>query len=257
MFGQIPPTPYDLRFSLLGIPVRVHPVFWLTSLVLAWTTQLDVVIVRVLCIFVAIVVHEMGHALVTRSFGWQPEIVLYILGGYATTMRHSTWKDIAVSAAGPAAGFLLFFSIWWWGRLSGMLGPESTFLEPSFDWGRMVQWPEFIRAGTRANLLLAEAVYFTLFISLIWNVMNLVPVLPLDGGQISRELCTWANPRKGMEACLLISVAAGGAVALWAVWAAMRGGNVLGLEPTFLALMFGYLAFQSYQAHQGARRGYD
>ena len=29
-------TPYDLRFRLLGIPVRVHPMFWLVSAVLGW-----------------------------------------------------------------------------------------------------------------------------------------------------------------------------------------------------------------------------
>ena len=29
-------TPYDLRFRLLGIPVRVHPLFWLVMAVLGW-----------------------------------------------------------------------------------------------------------------------------------------------------------------------------------------------------------------------------
>ncbi|MBT4867846.1 MAG: Zn-dependent protease, partial [Planctomycetaceae bacterium] len=77
MFGSFAPTPYDLRFELLGIPVRVHPIFWLSSGWLAWHRgRLDIVAVQVLCIFLAVLVHEMGHALVTRRFGWQPEIVL-------------------------------------------------------------------------------------------------------------------------------------------------------------------------------------
>src|SRR5947208_3518191 len=32
MFGNAAPTPYDLRFSLFGIPVRVHPLFWVVNL---------------------------------------------------------------------------------------------------------------------------------------------------------------------------------------------------------------------------------
>src|SRR5438552_3023244 len=30
-------TPYDLRFALFGIPIRVHPMFWLVSAVLGWS----------------------------------------------------------------------------------------------------------------------------------------------------------------------------------------------------------------------------
>jgi Zn-dependent protease len=247
MFGQIPPTPYDLRFHLLGIPVRVHPIFWLTSAYLAWQGgELDVVIIRVLCIFFAILIHEMGHALVTRSFGWQPEIVLYILGGYTTATRHTTWKSIAVSAAGPAAGLMLFSSIWWWGRLTGVLSPDSTLLRPVFSAEGMANWPEFIRVGSRANHLFLDAINFSLFINLIWTLFNLLPVHPLDGGQIVRELCLWFNPRRGMDACLVISIVAAGAVVLWALWA----------RQPFAALMFGALAFQNIQEYQGTRRGY-
>ena len=232
MFGQIPSTQFDLRFSVLGIPVRVHPIFWITSVFLAWVPeQLDRVFVRVLCVFVSILVHELGHAVVTRSFGWYPEIVLYILGGYATTTRHTAWKDIAVSAAGPAAGFLLFFAIWFpvRFRLFGPL-PQSE--------------------------LILDALGFSLFINLAWNVMNLMPVLPLDGGHISRSFCEWISPRRGRQTSLLISLVSAGAITLWSVRAMNRHEGVLGLEPMFLALMFGYLGFQSYQQYQAARRGY-
>ena len=245
MFGRIPPTPYDLRFSLLGIPVRVHPVFWLTSLVLAWRgDELDATIIRVLCIFMAILVHEMGHAVVTRSFGWEPEIVLYLLGGYATTIRHSTWKDIAVSAAGPAAGIVLFLAFWWWGRMTGMLGPDSTFLTPRFDLDAMNAWPESIRTGTRGNDLLIDAVHTTLYINGIWTLFNLLPVHPLDGGQIVRELCLWVSPRSGWNACLIISILTAAAVVMFSLWT----------RRTFTAMMFGLLAIENIQAYQASRR---
>jgi len=241
MFGQIPATGADLRFQLLGIPVRVHPVFWLSSAFLAWDRgaqepDLRKVFLRILCIFLAILVHELGHALVTRRYGWDSEIVLYFFGGYATSTRHTTWKDIAVSAAGPGAGFLLFLTF------------QFT-AEPLLHWATGV-------LSKQMWFLLADAIYFSLFINFAWNVMNLIPVLPLDGGQISRELFLWFNPRRGMEWSLLLSVVAAGGIALLAMRAKMIGSSLLGLDPTFLALMFAYLAYRSYQQYEAAKRGY-
>src|SRR5690554_5208641 len=113
MFGQTRPTEFDLRFWLFGIPVRVHPIFWLTAAFIGWRGEMwDLTLVNMLCVFASILVHELGHALMTRYFGWQPEIVLEMFGGYATTTRHSTARDIAVLIAGPAAGFLLYGLIW-------------------------------------------------------------------------------------------------------------------------------------------------
>lgn len=261
MLGQVPETPYDLHFTALGIPVRIHPVFWLTSAFLAWPRgseggDLDKVIIRILCILVAILVHELGHAVVTRRFGWRPEIVLYFFGGYATTQRYSTWKDIAVSAAGPGAGFLLFFSIWFWARLSGVITADSSFLRPEFSAAAMRDWPSAIAVGTRFNNLILDAINFSLFINLIWNVANLLPVLPLDGGQISREFFCWLRPRDGMDICLKLSMVASGGVALWSAKAMAENRAVMGLDPFFLAIMFGYLCYQSYQAWQASRTGY-
>lgn len=263
MFGQIQPTPYDLRFEILGIPIRVHPIFWLTSAWLAWVPgRMDIVLVRVLCIFLAILVHEMGHALMTRRFGWQSEIVLYILGGYATSMRHTTGKDIAVSAAGPAAGFLLLLTIWIPCQLSGLLLPQSTLMFPVFNIDAMQNWPSVVSLGSRGNELLLDAIDFSFFINFVWTVVNLLPVLPLDGGQISREYWNWARPRNGMEICIKLSMISSGAVAAWSAFSVTNPdapwtiGRLFGLDSLFLGLMFGYLCYQSYQELQNMRGRY-
>ena len=61
-------TPYDLRFRLLGIPVRVHPLFWVVMAVLGWQDHnLPMVAVWVACVFVSILVHEYGHGLMAKS----------------------------------------------------------------------------------------------------------------------------------------------------------------------------------------------
>jgi len=190
-----------------------------------------VVLVRVLAIFVGVLVHELGHALVTRSFGWYPEIVLYVLGGYTTATRHTTWKNVAVSAAGPAAGFVLYAAI--------RLGV-----------------PPLLQSGWRPGVLMLEFLEFSLFINLIWNVMNLLPVLPLDGGHICRDLLQWLSPRRADENALKVSVLVSGAVAVWALLSWQQHRPVLGLDPLFLGVMFGYLCYQSFLAYQAHTRGY-
>lgn len=254
MLGQVNHTEFDLNFRAFGVPVRVHPVFWLTSAYLAWnmtprtpqgTIDVAKLIVGVLCIFVGILVHELGHALMNRRFGWHSEIVLYFFGGYATSTRHSTWRDIAVSAAGPGAGFLLFGAACLLGvALFGRL-PTPFWLIPA--------------AGPFGNENLNELLYHALAVSfvinLLWNLMNLVPVSPLDGGQISREFCLWLRPRDGMLVHLRVSMVAAGAVAVYSLICMRNHMSVFGLSPLFLAIMFGYLCFQNFQMYQQYRSG--
>lgn len=242
MFGQIAPTEFDLNFRVFGIPVRVHPVFWLSSAYLAWSFTggqgdrlvLPKLLIGTLCIFVAILVHELGHALMNRRFGWESEIVLYFFGGYATSMRHSTWRDIAVSAAGPGAGFLLFGAAWIgleWIRHTGPFGSPEMFA------------------------LLAYALGVSYFINLVWNVANLLPVEPLDGGQISRELFLRYSPGDGMARHLQLSMLVAGGVAAYCIYCYWKKLAVFGLDPVFLGLMFGFLCFQNFQMLEQRRRG--
>ena len=103
-------TPYDLRFRLLGIPVRIHPLFWLVTVMLGWREyELLAVTVWVACVFVSILVHEFGHGLAAKAFDASPSIVLWGLGGlcYSQGDRQSPGQRLAVILCGPGAGFLL------------------------------------------------------------------------------------------------------------------------------------------------------
>ena len=71
-------TPYDLRFHFLGIPVRVHPLFWLISAMLGWQpNNIPAVLTWIACVFLSILVHEYGHGGVARIYGCKPAIVLW------------------------------------------------------------------------------------------------------------------------------------------------------------------------------------
>ena len=94
MLGNADETEFDLRFQLFGIPVRVHPLFWLMAAFIAWyPNRLDLVLIGVLCVFVSIMIHELGHAVMFRHFGFRGEIVLYMLGGFAYLERYLIPSD--------------------------------------------------------------------------------------------------------------------------------------------------------------------
>jgi hypothetical protein len=101
-------TPYDLNFSLLGIPVRVHPMFWLVALLLGFrgNPKPQELVLWVAVVFVSILVHELGHALAARAHGWEPWITLHGFGGLASyrPTRQTPRSRILITLAGPAPG---------------------------------------------------------------------------------------------------------------------------------------------------------
>src|ERR1700722_5468785 len=113
MFGAAEP-PFGLSFQLLGIPVRVHPLFWVVMAVLGWQEHnLPMVSVWVACGLVSILVHEYGHGLMSKVFGCSPSIVLWGMGGlcYSQGERQSLGQRLAVVLSGPAAGLALYFLV--------------------------------------------------------------------------------------------------------------------------------------------------
>ena len=84
LLGEPPPSQGDIHFRLFGMPVRIHPFFWVTTLILgmgAGSTPPAVVLSWIVAVLLSILVHELGHAAVQRHYGGHPKIVLYGLGG--------------------------------------------------------------------------------------------------------------------------------------------------------------------------------
>ncbi len=220
MIGRIPETQFDLRFRVGPIPVRVHPIFWLTGVIICWRAyQADppMLMMAVAAVFLSVLIHELGHATMTRLFGWPSEIVLGFFGGYATTARTSTGRNLAVLFAGPGAGFAL---------------AALAFVALRVG----VEMPERVRA----------TVEFLEFINIAWSLLNLIPVLPLDGGQIAREILVWFSPRRGEQWAMLLSAVVGAVAA--------AAGYFL-LNQMFLGIFFGLFAYQNFAGWQMLRRG--
>lgn len=216
MFGHVGETEFDLRFHIFGIPVRVHPLFWLVSVFFVWQSADDpkLKLLGVGCMFFSILAHELGHAIVIRRYGYPSDIVLHGMGGYATSTRFSTWRQVWVSFAGPVAGFLVWGIVW---------ATRYYLLHNS---------PE-----TLQNDALWYSIHILLFINGYWGLMNLLPIQPLDGGHIAQALITRYFPRRAEERVLQLSIVASGAVAVYAL------GQLPGRR--YLLFLFGYLCAQS------------
>ncbi len=264
LFAEPGTTAYDWRFSLLGFPVRVHPFFWLMAAIVGFSlSNRDGMglLLGVGVVFVSILIHELGHALMFRRFGSDCHIVLHGFGGLAIPGQEegpSSWgfkakfsqsrqptfqEQIVISFAGPAAGFIL----------AGLTMIVVQATGGRFDMERVlgIPYPEPRQVGALAeNLHLYLFVRAILWINIWWGVMNLLPVYPLDGGQIAMAMLVLKDPWRGAEKALWVSTVTGGVVAALAA---------LLLKDLYLTMLFGSLAYSSYMALQqlgGGPRGW-
>ena len=232
--------------SLFGIPLFLDPLWFvilgLTTLnfgfayqqwgtVAGWSAGL----IMALLLFASVLLHELGHSLVAQSQGIKVNsITLFLFGGVAAIEEESKTPGQAfqVAIAGPAVSVMLFFLL----RLAASVIPDSNPLS------------EMTADLSRINLVVA--------------LFNLIPGLPLDGGQVLKaalwkvtgdrfQAVHWAA--KAGQILGYIAIALGFAIdfftrefitGLWIVligWFAVRNANsydrVTTLQETLLKLV--------------------
>jgi membrane-associated protease RseP (regulator of RpoE activity) len=240
MFGIPGNTEFDLKFRLLGIPVRVHPLFWAIAAFLGgdilqsnMPQKGTMFILWVFCVFLSIIVHEFGHALVSRYYGDDPNVLLYGMGGlciHEPGLRQ-TWKQrLLVIIMGPGAGFLLMIVVI-------LLGAAWLRISPIDVWNHNFRIRE---RGFQPSMLGLTFLMFMIEINLFWGLFNLLPIVPLDGGQLSTILLTRLSPRAGQRRAYIVSLLTAGFVAIYFVT----------LESYYNALLMGMLALSSFQMLQ-------
>lgn len=232
------PTKYDLNFWLFGFPIRVSPWFWVVAVMMGASLSPKTMILWVAAAFLGILVHELGHAFAMRHYGFLPEITFHAMGGltsYNTSypINHrflSNWERVIIDAAGPLAGFALF------GVITALLYFIGIYNPLQFMFYGLNEQQSIISflSGPVQIFLRLE-----MYICLFWGILNLVPVYPLDGGQIAREICTAINPRTGITLSFQISFVAA---------LVLVGIALLWLDDWFIAAFFGMFAYSSWQA---------
>jgi stage IV sporulation protein FB len=245
LFQPPPYTRYDLNFSIAGIPVRVHPLFWLMTLLFGISSGDPLqLLIWIAAVFVSILFHELGHALAMRLYGQPSQIVLHAMGGL-TIPSQVRWGDswanvsltsnqeIFISLAGPGAGFILAAVI----IALSLAAGGSLVLTLLFGF---IPFP--VVTLPIASQIANSIVMTFLWVNIFWGLINLLPVYPLDGGNVTRRMLLSADPWNGVRKSLWVSVVAGVIVAAL---------GLVFIHNLYLTLPFGLLAFQSYQALQG------
>ena len=163
--------------------------------------------------------------------------------------RSETVRQVVISAAGPAAGFVVAAVVYALVWVAAAAPIEFTF------GGAFGVRISRIPVGSE---VMGNFVYWMMGVNLLWGLVNLLPVYPLDGGQIAGEIFRKFNPSDGTRQSLMLSLVTAVAVAGLFLVQAVRDGK-LELLDLWIPFLFGYLAYFSYanlQAHSGRGRGW-
>jgi Zn-dependent protease len=187
--------------------------FWLTAAIIGWFSSWNFVgtLIWVGIIFVSILVHEYGHAIMSKAFGQFPHIELVAFGGvtYPEGPRLTPWKEFFVVLNGPVFSFGLY-----------LLGTG------------------LLKVGAIAQSAAAPTIEAFRLINLFWLIVNLFPVLPLDGGQLLRIIMEMFLGVKGIKVALASSI---GIAVTAGIWALFLGWFLIGA-------IFFLFAFQNIQS---------
>lgn len=186
---------HALRFRAFGIPVRVEATFLVATALLAWhrLASPESFATWLVVVFVSIFVHELGHAFMGRRFGLTPSIRIYGWGGLTSWTAGpalSPGRKLAVALAGPVVDIALGVACWF----------------------ALAALPD---ASPRTVAILGDFVWAAGF----WGAVNLVPLLPLDGGHALEAVLEKITPARAAQATRAVSALAGalvGALALYA-----------------------------------------
>lgn len=216
-----------LSFRIGPVPVTIRPSLIVVLAVIGFLVDPSLARVGVWTVIGvgSILVHEMGHAGVALALGGQPKVQLMGLGGATDPgldARPDRLRSALLSLAGPAAGLAVGAAVWI------VAGPD-------------------LEALTSDRGLGAFSLATVLWMNIGWSILNLVPVLPLDGGRLLTEVLP-GDPMTRSRRAYLASAVLGVAVALF----------LLSINEPFAGILFGFLASQSFTAWRTLRaRGHQ
>jgi Zn-dependent protease len=184
-----------LRFSLGDIPVKVHFSFLVIAILSPSSRAIDIV-AWVLVVFLAVLLHEVGHALTARHYGAMPvSITLFALGGvtvYPAIEELTPGRRFVISAMGSVVGIVT-------GGIIGLL-----WLAGLFD---------------TATRVVRVAALSYIWAGLGWGVLNWIPIRPLDGGAMLTSALEIVMPQRAVPVAKAVSAVFGvGAAALLWYW---------------------------------------
>lgn len=246
---------FDVKFRLFGIPTRIMPSFWLLALLLSpflTPSESDAPWIFgafgwMLAVALSFLAHEFGHALAAkRLFGASPTIELGVgrsTSGAGVFGGLTSWRPaygIAVdpkrraltAAAGPggalacALAALAIVCLVFRSKV-GILW-EFGFLPVPIP----VYCLKLIGAKSAFGLFFGYLTFGFFWASVFWSFFNLLPIYPMDGGQILLNLLTSGGDASSRRTTHTVSIVCAIAIAVYFL---MEGSF-------FNAILFGYFA---------------
>ncbi len=224
-----------LRLTLFGFPIQIHPLFWLVAylLVSGSKTGIGAQLILAAVIFVSLLAHELGHAFAARSAGQQPSITIHAFGGltrWSPNRPLSRARLIGIALAGPGGGLAL-----------AVLGFVA-----------LTRLPPTILATHNASIAVKDVLEAVLQVNLVWSLVNLLPVLPFDGGQL---LVHALGPkRRRLSAMLSAFFGVAAALGFWVIGSKMEALGFSASGWKIAAIMFGFSGIMEYRAMERARK---
>ncbi|MCM8531475.1 MAG: hypothetical protein NE330_09970 [Lentisphaeraceae bacterium] len=210
-----------MRLSIFRFPLKVEFSFAFILIIFLQHDleqgQYELFVIKAFVIFFSLIIHELGHAFALRKFGIESEIRIHCFGGTCISsisrkLKH--WQDMLVSIAGPMCDFVLaavFFIV--------------LLFKTNF---------------TPTQIYVFE---FIVIINVFWGIFNLIPLLPMDGGQALRSLLLHFKIKKAIPISFFVS---GTLLVLCAIWAVNSGH----LWNIMLVALFGWENYKLWVAHK-------
>jgi Zn-dependent protease/predicted transcriptional regulator len=162
--------------ELAGIAIYVHATF---LLIIGWVVLIHwseghtlaatvAGVLFVLALFVCVVLHELGHALMAKKYGIKTrDITLLPIGGVARLERmpDEPMQELWVALAGPAVNVAIAAVILIWLKVTGAWQPLDQLS---------------MTGGSFLERIMVVNVFLVVF--------NMLPAFPMDGGRVLRAL---------------------------------------------------------------------
>lgn len=213
-------------FQLFGFPTELRPGFGIFIVILAFLYPFPLGLWVAGAVAIFTLIHELGHALMARRSKCEASIALDFMVAYAAyeSTAPLSWKQkIAISLSGPGLQVG-----------TALLALVAFGINP------------FSRADLSSNEI-AAAVWWA---GVALGALNLIPLLPLDGGAVVAEVAERLLPNRGrryvLQASFAITVIAAAATLMY---------GIIGLLPLFVFMLM--MQWQQLTMARQLKRAFD
>jgi len=200
------------------IPIYIHPFFWIFAALIGFLMSQTIVgtLLWIVIIFISVLVHEMGHALTSLIFKQNPKIELVAMGGLTSYQgkKLKYYQQFLIVLMGPVFGILLF------------------------GFATLILWLNFI-----SNPTFLATIKVMQVVNLFWSIVNLLPILPLDGGQLLRIALEAFFGIKGFKLSLLLGF----------IFSSILALGSFAVRYYLLGALFFLFAFQSFDMYRKSK----